>query len=70
MTNSQRKISQKPFPAKNVLKQATYLLLEAKNPSYFIACVKTRNPIMSKVITISNKINFRIKPFSEEPFLE
>ena len=28
-------ISQKSFQAKNLLKQTTYLLLEAKNPSYF-----------------------------------
>ena len=28
-------ISQKSFPAKQLLKQTTYLLLEAKNPSYF-----------------------------------
>ena len=33
-------ISQKSFPAKNLLKQTTYLLLEAKNPSYF-NCVRT-----------------------------
>ena len=40
MLNSQRlEISQKPFPAKNLLKQTTYLLLEAKNPSYF-NCVR------------------------------
>ena len=46
--NSQRqKIPQNPFPAKNLLKQTTYLLLEAKTSSYFIACVKTRNSIMS-----------------------
>ena len=32
-------ILQKPFPAKNVLKQTTYLLLEAKNSSYF-NCVR------------------------------
>ena len=29
------------------LKQSTYLLLEAKTSSYFIACVKTRNSILS-----------------------
>ena len=46
--NSQRqKIPQNPFPAKNLLKQTTYLLLEAKTSSYFIACVKTRNSIVS-----------------------
>ena len=33
--------SHKLFPAKNVLKQTTYLLLEAKNPSCLIACVQT-----------------------------
>ena len=39
--NSQRqKIPQNPFPAKNLLKQTTYLLLDAKTSSYFIACVK------------------------------
>ena len=38
--NSQRqKIPQDPFPAKNLLKKTTYLLLEAKTSSYFIACV-------------------------------
>ena len=63
--------TKKPFPAKNVLKQTTYkFAIRGKNPSYFIVCVKTRNPIISKLITIRNKINFRIKPFSEEPFLE
>ena len=46
--NSQRqKIPQNPFPAKILLKQTTYLLLEAKTSSYFIACVKTRNSIVS-----------------------
>ena len=46
--NSQRqKIPQNPFPAKNVLKQTTYLLLEARTSSYFIACVKARNSIVS-----------------------
>ena len=40
--NSQRqKIPQNPFPA------TTYLLLEGKTSSYFIACVKTRNSIVS-----------------------
>ena len=38
--NSQNmEISQKSFPAKNLLKQTTYLLLGAKNPSYF-NCVR------------------------------
>ena len=32
-------ISQKPFPAKNLLKQTICLLLEAKNPSY-LNCVR------------------------------
>ena len=32
---------------KYFLKQTTYLLLEAKTPSYFITCVKTRNSIVS-----------------------
>ena len=46
--NSQRqKIPQNPFPAKHLLKQTTYLLLEAKTSSYFIAFVKTRNSIVS-----------------------
>ena len=62
--------TQKPFPAKTLLKQTTYLLLETKNTSYFIVCVKTRNPIVPKLITTCNKRKFRIRPFSEEPFLE
>ena len=33
------------------LKQTTYLLLEAKTPSYFITCVKTRNSILSNYHT-------------------
>ena len=39
-------ISQKPFAAKNVLKQTIYLLLEAKNSSYFncVRANKTKNP--------------------------
>ena len=46
--NSQRqKIPQNPFPAKNLLKQTTYLLLGAKTSCYFIACVKVRNSIVS-----------------------
>ena len=46
--NSQRqKIPQNPFPAKNLLKQTTYLLLEARTSSSFIACVKARNSIVS-----------------------
>ena len=40
--NSQRqKISQNPFPTKHLLKQTTYLLLEAKTSSYFIACTQS-----------------------------
>ena len=35
------------FSSEIFLKQTTYLLLEAKTPSYFIACVKTRNSIVS-----------------------
>ena len=36
----------KHFPAKNLLKQTAYLLLEAKNPSYFncVRANKTHNP--------------------------
>ena len=51
--NSQRqKIPQNPFPAKNLLKQTTYLLLEAKTSSYFIACVKTRNSNVSNYLDL------------------
>ena len=40
MINLQKlEISQKYFPAKYLLKQATYLLYEAINPSYF-SCVR------------------------------
>ena len=57
--NSQRqKISQNPFPAKHLLKQTTYLLLEAKTSSYFIACTQ------SCQITMYPR---KVKPFPEEP---
>ena len=40
--NSQRQqMSQNPSPAKHLLKQTTYLLLEAKTSSYFIACTQS-----------------------------
>ena len=51
--NSQKqKIPQNPFPAKILLKQTTYLLFEAKTSSYFIACVKTRNSIVSNYLVL------------------
>ena len=37
-----------PFPANFYLKQTTYLLLEAKTPSYFISCVKRRYAILQQ----------------------
>ena len=39
------------FSSKYFLKQTTYLLEDAKNPSYFITCVKTRNSIVSNYYT-------------------
>ena len=61
------KISQKTFPAKNLWKQTTYLLLEAKNPSYFQlrACKQghtirvTKHIQLNKFLTVHIKTLFR-----------
>ena len=60
--NEGRKCHKSLFQRKILLKQTTYLLWEAKNPSYFIAFVKTRNPVRVKS-TIRNKINSGSNPF-------
>lgn len=55
--NERPEMSQKPFLAENFLKQTTYFLLEAKKPPYFIACERTRYPIVSNYQTQQNKIS-------------
>ena len=59
-------ISQKSFPAKQLLKQTTYLLLEAKNPSYrYFNCVHTIG--VTKHMQLNKFLTVDIKPFSKEP---
>ena len=57
-------ISQKSFPAKNLLKQTTYLLLEAKP---FLFQLRACNTIGVTVHMQLNKfLTVHIKPFSKE----
>ena len=62
-------ILQKSFPAKNLLKQTTYLLLEAKIPSCFnyVSANNTHTHTIGVTKQLNKCLTVHIKPFPKEP---